>query len=47
MLSDGQIAERGNHDELVAQPQGIYHRMWNAQLKSNSEAMTAAGDDDQ
>lgn len=36
VLSDGQIAEQGTHDELVEQPGGIYHRMWNAQRKANN-----------
>lgn len=41
MLNDGQVAERGTHDELVAHDGGIYHRMWNAQRKANN-----ATDDD-
>ncbi|KAF1314572.1 Atp-binding protein, partial [Globisporangium splendens] len=39
VLNDGQIAEVGKHDDLVEQRHGIYHRMWNAQLKSNAEVL--------
>ncbi|KAJ0400311.1 hypothetical protein P43SY_002059 [Pythium insidiosum] len=36
VLRDGEIAERGKHDELLS-VRGIYHRMWTAQLKANVE----------
>jgi ABC-type multidrug transport system fused ATPase/permease subunit len=29
VLSQGEIVERGTHDQLLAQP-GIYHRLWSA-----------------
>ena len=40
MLRDGEIAERGKHDHLVAMG-GLYSSMWNAQLKSNEEIANA------
>ncbi|TMW64889.1 hypothetical protein Poli38472_009056 [Pythium oligandrum] len=36
VLRDGTLAESGNHDELLA-TQGIYHRLWTTQQKSNAE----------
>jgi ATP-binding cassette subfamily B protein len=33
-LVDGQVIERGTHDELLADPEGIYARLWEQQLRS-------------
>lgn len=35
VLKDGQVAEQGTHDDLVAQ-NGVYADMWNMQLHSSS-----------
>lgn len=42
MLRDGQVAEQGTHDELVAK-QGIYERMWNAQRKTDAADASFVG----
>lgn len=33
VFDDGQIVEYGTHDELVADEEGVYHRMWEAQAQ--------------
>jgi ATP-binding cassette subfamily B protein/ATP-binding cassette subfamily C protein len=33
VFSDGKIVEYGNHDELVALPNGIYSKMFEAQAQ--------------
>jgi len=33
-LVDGQVVERGTHDELVADPEGLYARLWEEQLRA-------------
>ena len=38
VLVQGEVAERGTHEELLAINGGIYVSMWNEQLKSYSEA---------
>ncbi|GMH55865.1 hypothetical protein TrRE_jg87, partial [Triparma retinervis] len=35
VIGDGQVAERGTHDELMAL-NGTYAELWNMQLKSVS-----------
>lgn len=34
VLKDGEIIERGKHDELISHD-GVYHTMWQAQLENN------------
>lgn len=36
VLKDGEIVERGKHEELISHD-GIYHTMWQAQLENNQE----------
>jgi len=36
VLKDGEIVERGKHEELISYD-GIYHAMWQAQLENNQE----------
>lgn len=36
VLKDGEIVERGKHEELISHD-GIYHAMWQAQLENNQE----------
>jgi ATP-binding cassette subfamily B protein len=33
-LVDGEVVERGTHDELVADPEGLYARLWQEQLRA-------------
>jgi ABC-type transport system involved in Fe-S cluster assembly fused permease/ATPase subunit len=46
VLLHGQVAERGTHDELLTK-HGIYHRMWNAQLKLEQNGDDDDDDDDE
>ncbi|KAI4490941.1 hypothetical protein M0802_010615 [Mischocyttarus mexicanus] len=36
VLKDGEIVERGRHEELISYD-GVYHSMWQEQLKNNTE----------
>ena len=36
VLSEGSLVEEGRHDELLAQPGGLYRRMWDEQAKAHS-----------
>ncbi len=38
VLREGEIAERGSHDELLAKPDGIYAAMWQEQSTSYQDA---------
>jgi ATP-binding cassette subfamily B multidrug efflux pump len=43
VLKDGQIVERGKHDDLLDQ-QGVYHDLYMSQFKKQEEAaVTTAG----
>ncbi|GAB3856776.1 ABC transporter ATP-binding protein [Nocardioides maradonensis] len=33
-LVDGRVVERGTHDELLADPEGLYARLWQEQLRA-------------
>ena len=52
VLKDGEIAERGRHEELLSRPEGVYAGMWNQQLEKeaqeeeNQEAEKDNGDDE-
>lgn len=44
VLKDGEIVERGKHEELISY-NGMYHSMWQAQLQNDQEAnKTPSGD---
>ena len=38
VLREGEIVERGSHDELVGKADGIYAAMWEQQSKSYADA---------
>lgn len=38
VLRDGQVAEQGTHEELVAMEGGVYNRLWVAQLSESTQA---------
>ncbi|GMF28165.1 unnamed protein product [Phytophthora lilii] len=42
VMHQGVIAERGTHDELLAQPDSIYAGMWDAQRKHEGEGSAAS-----
>ncbi|KAJ3363821.1 Homocysteine S-methyltransferase 1 [Allomyces javanicus] len=35
VVHHGEIVERGSHEELLRNPQGVYHDMWEKQLRDN------------
>jgi ABC-type transport system involved in Fe-S cluster assembly fused permease/ATPase subunit len=37
VLKDGRVVERGTHNDLLTNPEGIYHEMWHAQLSNQNE----------
>jgi ATP-binding cassette, subfamily B (MDR/TAP), member 6 len=37
VLRDGEIVERGKHDDLLTRPDGIYSSMWAEQSRSYSD----------
>ncbi|XP_011705031.1 PREDICTED: ATP-binding cassette sub-family B member 6, mitochondrial [Wasmannia auropunctata] len=37
VLKDGEIIERGKHEELISSNSTVYHAMWQAQLQNNQE----------
>ncbi|KAJ1915382.1 ATP-binding cassette-type vacuolar membrane transporter Hmt1 [Mycoemilia scoparia] len=39
VLKDGQIIERGTHNELLSNPESTYHDMWMKQLKDESSGV--------
>jgi ATP-binding cassette subfamily B (MDR/TAP) protein 7 len=39
VLRDGQVAEEGTHEELVAITGGVYSRLWQAQLSESTQAL--------
>ncbi len=45
VLKDGEIAERGNHEELL-ESNGIYAEMWNQQLKNIENGSNSVTEDD-
>ncbi len=47
VLREGEIVERGSHDELLSQPDGIYASMWKEQSTSYQDADKAITTDDQ
>jgi ABC-type glutathione transport system ATPase component len=46
VLREGEIVERGSHDELLAQPDGIYAAMWKEQSTSYQDADKPTTDED-
>ncbi|XP_051175300.1 ATP-binding cassette sub-family B member 6 [Leptopilina boulardi] len=45
VLKEGEIVERGRHDELI-QFDGVYKKMWESQLKNNQDSLTSTIDND-
>ena len=37
VLREGEIIERGSHDELIGRAEGVYAAMWDQQSKSYAE----------
>lgn len=37
VIHQGQLVQRGSHDDLLAQPGGKYHEMWHAQAQHYQE----------
>lgn len=37
VLQDGQVAEQGTHEQLVAMDGGVYNRLWVAQLSESTQ----------
>lgn len=44
VLKDGEIVERGKHEELISY-EGMYHSMWQAQLTNNQETTAISNGD--
>ncbi|OAD55726.1 ATP-binding cassette sub-family B member 6, mitochondrial [Eufriesea mexicana] len=44
VLKDGEIVERGKHEELISY-NGMYHSMWQAQLQNDQEVTKVSNDD--
>ncbi|CAL7950956.1 unnamed protein product [Xylocopa violacea] len=44
VLKDGEIVERGKHEELISY-NGVYHSMWHAQLQNDQEPAKAPNGD--
>ena len=42
VVEDGRIAESGPHDELIARPDGVYHKLHDIQFAGQEEAPVAA-----
>ncbi|RSH93196.1 Iron-sulfur clusters transporter atm1, mitochondrial [Saitozyma podzolica] len=43
VLRDGQVAEQGSHEELLAIEDGVYRRLWEAQLTENTQVKEGGG----
>lgn len=43
VLKDGEIIERGKHEELISY-NGMYHSMWQAQLQNDQETTKVSND---
>jgi len=39
VMSEGQIVEIGTHAELLANPEGVYHKLYHIQLRAGSEGV--------
>ena len=37
VFDEGRLVQRGSHDELVAETDGLYHAMWQAQAQYYAE----------
>ncbi|XP_076242345.1 ABC transporter ATP-binding protein/permease Hmt-1 [Calliopsis andreniformis] len=46
VLKDGEIVERGKHDELISY-EGVYHSMWHSQITNDQETATIQNGDTQ
>ncbi|OCF35176.1 iron-sulfur clusters transporter ATM1, mitochondrial [Kwoniella heveanensis CBS 569] len=44
VLQDGQVAEQGSHEQLLAIEGGVYSRLWTAQLSESTQSI--AGEDE-
>lgn len=36
VLNDGEIVERGKHEDLISIPNGVYAKMWRVQLQKQA-----------
>lgn len=37
VMGSGKVLEKGSHDELLREPNGVYRDMWEMQLRSSHE----------
>ena len=44
VLREGEVVERGSHEQLLAQPDGLYAQMWKEQSTSYQDANKANND---
>ena len=43
MLRDGQVAEQGTHEQLMAIMGGVYRHLWEAQLTESTQVVAQEG----
>ncbi len=45
VLNEGHVVEKGTHEELIKEPNGIYARMWGEQARAHSWKLTSGARD--